>query len=301
MGKYESYRVFLSVAEAGSITQAAENLFLSQSAVSQYIRQLEETLQTTLFVRSRQGVALTDDGRVLFEHVRSALGLLDAAEHKLSQSRSLQRGLLTIGASDTVTSHFLLPHLAAFHRRYPQVHLQVVSGRSYKVLGLLRAGRVDMAFASAAGDDPGLDCTPCMTTHTAFVAAADYPCDFDHVYTAQELAELPLLLLERKASSRLYLEKLFLSRGITLKPEIELGARALLVDLARIGLGVAAVTQEFVQDELDAGTIRALKTELSIPPRTLDLCLLRGVSVSPAAARFRAELLEALEQKEENP
>lgn len=300
MGKYESYRVFLAVVEAGSITQAAENLFLSQSAVSQYIRQLETALQTTLFVRSRQGVALTDDGRVLFEHVRSALGLLDAAENKLSQSRSLQRGQLTIGASDTVTSHFLLPHLAAFHRHYPQVHLQVVSGRSYKVLGLLRAGRVDVAFASSAGDDPALDCTPCLTTHTAFVAAADYPCDFDHVYTAQELAALPLLLLERKASSRLYLEKQFLEHGVTLKPEIELGARALLVDLARIGLGVAAVTREFVQNELDAGSIRMLKTELDIPPRTVDLCLLRGVSVSPAAARFRAELLDALEKKEED-
>lgn len=299
MGKYESYRIFLAVAEAGSISRAADELYLSQPAVSQHIAQLEDALQSVLFVRSRRGVALTEDGRILFEHVRSAMGLLDAAEDKLTQNRTLARGRLVIGASDTVTSQFLLPHLAAFHRRYPQVHLQIISGRSYKVLGLLRAGRVDIAFASAAGDDPALDCAPCLSTHTAFVAAADYPCDFAHVHSAEEIAALPLILLERKASSRLHLERFFLARGLTLTPEVELGARALLVDLARIGLGVAAVTEEFVREELRGGALRTLQTDFTVPPRTLDLCTLRGVSMPSAAARFREELLRAIEEKED--
>ena len=108
--KLELYRVFKEVAEAGNITAAAQTLFISQSAVSQSIKQLEAELQTRLFARNSRGVTLTADGRMLYEYVRSAMGLLETGEEKLSQSRDLQMGHLTIGASDTVTSFFLTPY-----------------------------------------------------------------------------------------------------------------------------------------------------------------------------------------------
>ena len=126
MVKLELYRVFREVAEAGNISLAAENLYLSQSAVSQSIKQLEQQLGTRLFLRSPRGVALTEDGRLLFEYVRSAMGLLETGEDKLQQSRTLQAGTLVIGASDTVTSQFLLPHLDAFHRSYPNIHIRIL-------------------------------------------------------------------------------------------------------------------------------------------------------------------------------
>ena len=277
MVKLELYRVFREVAEAGNISLAAENLYLSQSAVSQSIKQLEQQLGTRLFLRSPRGVALTEDGRLLFEYVRSAMGLLETGEDKLQQSRTLQAGTLVIGASDTVTSQFLLPHLDAFHRSYPNIHIRIISGRSYKVLGLLRAGRVD------------------VETHSCFVASPDYPCDFSRPYTPEEIAAFPLILLEKKASSRTYLEKFFLQSGIKLTPEIELGARSLLVDLAKIGFGVAGVTREFVCDELAAGEIRELSTAFSVPPRTVDLCMLRNVSPSAATERFAHDVLEKIQ------
>ena len=111
MIKLELYRVFREVAQTGNFSKAAQNLFISQSAVSQSIRQLEDSLQTRLFLRTPRGVALTDDGRLLFDYVRSALGLLETGEDKLAQTRALQMGSLVIGASDTVTRHFLLPHM----------------------------------------------------------------------------------------------------------------------------------------------------------------------------------------------
>jgi len=220
MVKLELYRVFREVAEAGNISLAAENLYLSQSAVSQSVKQLEQQLGTRLFLRSPRGVTLTEDGRLLFEYVRSAMGLLETGEDKLQQSRTLQAGTLVIGASDTVTSQFLLPHLDAFHRRYPNIHIRIISGRSYKVLGLLRAGRVDIAFASAPGDADDLEHIPCFETHSCFVAAPDYPCDFTRAYTTEEIAAFPLILLEKKASSRTYLEKYFLQSGVRLTPRL---------------------------------------------------------------------------------
>ena len=292
--KLELYRVFKEVAEAGNITAAAQTLFISQSAVSQSIKQLEAELQTRLFARNSRGVTLTADGRMLYEYVRSAMGLLETGEEKLSKSRDLQMGHLTIGASDTVTSQFLLPYLDRFHRQYPAIHIQIISGRSHKVLGLLQSGKVDIAFASTPQEGASLETFPCLATHSIFVAGAEYPCDFDHVYTLEEIARFPLILLERKASSRLYLEKYFLQNGLHLNPEIELGARSLLVDLAAIGFGVAGVTEEFVRRELESGRLRKLRTSFDIPPRSVDLCVLRDVPLTSAAQRFSDFIRESL-------
>ena len=283
--KLELYRVFKEVAETGNISVAAKNLYISQSAVSQSIKQLETALQARLFARSPRGVTLTGEGQMLYQYVRSALGLIATGEDKLSQSQQLLLGTLIIGASDTVTSWFLTPYLDEFHRQHPGIRLKIVSGRSAKVLSLLKSGAVDIAFASSPADSV-VDSWPCFSTHSVFVAGSQYPCDFDHAHTRQEIADFPLILLERKASSRVFLEQEFLKSGVTLNPEIELSSRSLLVSLARIGLGVAGVTLEFVQDALDAGDIRLLKTDFTIPARSVDMCTLRDVAPTAAATAF---------------
>ena len=283
--KLELYRVFKEVAETGNISVAAKNLYLSQSAVSQSVKQLETALQARLFARSPRGVSLTSEGQMLYQYVRSALGLLATGEDKLSQAQQLLLGTLVIGASDTVTSQFLVPYLDDFHRLHPGIRLKIVSGRSAKVLSMLKSGAVDIAFASSPADS-AVESWPCFATHSAFVAGSGYDCDFDHVYTRREIADFPLILLERKASSRVFLEQEFLKHGVTLSPEIELSSRSLLVSLAHIGLGVAGVTLEFVQKALESGDIRALKTDFTIPARSVDMCTLRDVTPTAAAAAF---------------
>ena len=210
-------------------------------------------------------------------------------------------GHLTIGASDTVTSQFLLPYLDRFHRQYPAIHIQIVSGRSHKVLGLLQSGKVDIAFASTPQESASLETHHCFDTHQIFVAAPNYDCDFDHGHSLEEIAAFPLILLERKASSRLYLERFFLQNGLKLNPEIELGARSLLVDLAAIGFGVAGVTEEFVHEELSKGRLRKLATDFEIPPRSVDLCVLRDVPLTPAAQRFADFVKDSLSQRSGAP
>ena len=283
--KLELYRVFKEVAETGNISAAAKNLYISQSAVSQSVKQLETALQARLFARSPRGVSLTSEGQMLYQYVRSALGLIATGEDKLSQAQQLLLGTLVIGASDTVTSFFLVHYLDAFHRLHPGIRLKIVSGRSAKVLSMLKSGAVDIAFASSPADS-AVESWPCFATHSAFVAGSGYDCDFDHVYTRREIADFPLILLERKASSRVFLEQEFLKHGVTLSPEIELSSRSLLVSLAHIGLGVAGVTLEFVQKALESGDIRALKTDFTIPARSVDMCTLRDVTPTAAAAAF---------------
>ena len=205
--KLELYRVFRAVAEKGSISAAAQELFISQPAVSQSIRQLEEQLHLRLFSRSSRGVVLTHEGQLLLEYVRRGLGLLESGEEKLSQVRELLAGELTIGASDTVTKTYLLPKLEAFHKAYPDIRIRILNGTTKMVLDLLHAGQVDVAFASESQDESVYAVRHCLDTHMVFVASPEYPCDFERAYTAAEMAAFPLILLERKASSRLYLER----------------------------------------------------------------------------------------------
>ena len=283
--RLELYRVFLEVAKQGNISAAAQNLFISQSAVSQSVKQLEEQLQVRLFSRSTRGVSLTSEGKLLLEYVSHALGLLQSGEEKIAASRQLLTGELIIGASDTVTKTYLLSRLEAFHKDYPDIRIRILNGTTSMVLDYLHAGQVDIAFASEAPDETVYSVRHCVDTHTIFVAAPDY-LEFDKVYTMEEIAALPLILLERKASSRVYVERYFQDHGVQIHPEIELGSHNLLISLARIGLGVACVTEEFSLSGLSRGVIVPLKTDFEIPPRAVTRCTLQGVTPTSAANRF---------------
>ena len=177
--KLELYRIFRTVAEEESISAAAKTLFISQSAVSQSIHQLEEQLQVRLFSRQPRGVTLTGEGRVLYDYVRSAISLIETGEEKVQQTRELMMGELVIGASDTVTRSLLLPYLQRFHERYPAIRLKVLNGTSYEALQMLRAGQVDLAFASTPQESGNLQMQRCMALHNVFVAGRDYPCETD--------------------------------------------------------------------------------------------------------------------------
>ena len=283
--RLELYRVFLEVAKQGNISAAAQNLFISQSAVSQSVKQLEEQLQVRLFSRSTRGVSLTSEGKLLLEYVSHALGLLQSGEEKIAASRQPLTGELIIGASDTVTKTYLLSRLEAFHKDYPDIRIRILNGTTSMVLDYLHAGQVDIAFASEAPDETVYSVRHCVDTHTIFVAAPDY-LEFDKVYTMEEIAALPLILLERKASSRVYVERYFQEHGVQIHPEIELGSHNLLISLARIGLGVACVTEEFSLSGLSRGVIVPLKTDFEIPPRAVTMCTLQGVTPTSAANRF---------------
>ena len=284
--KLEQYRIFKAIAATGNISRTAKQLYLSQSAVSQSLQQLESALGVRLFSRTARGVTLTAEGSVLYDYAAQALSLLEAGEERIAQSRELLKGELSIGVSSTLTKYYLLPFLRDYHQQYPHIHVRILNGTSRRVLQLLGSGQVELAFATYTPDADSFSVFPCFDTHTVFVAAPDYPCDFDRVYTLQEISEFPLILLERKASSRAYVEQYFQQHGVSLKPEIELGSHNLLISLARIGLGVACVTEEFSQSGLGRGVSLPVRTAFEIPPRSGCMCTLRDVSPTSAANRF---------------
>ncbi|MCR4641601.1 MAG: LysR family transcriptional regulator [Lachnospiraceae bacterium] len=284
--KIEHYRVFKAVADNGNISSTARELYLSQSAISQSIRTLEDSLGVRLFSRSPRGVSLTADGHTLYEYVSGALSLLEAGEVRLNESRELLRGELTIGASNTLTECYLLKYLKQYHRLYPGVKVRILNGTSKRVMNFLNNGTVDIAFATTNEKDERFESYLCFKTHTAFVAAADYPIDFSKSYSLREISALPLILLEKEAGSRRFLEDCFLKKGLRLEPEIELASYELLISLAGIGLGIAGITEEFSGDALRTGTVKKLKLKAKLPERAVSMLSPKSGSSGMAARKF---------------
>ncbi len=284
--KLEQYKIFKAVADTGNITAAARDMYISQSAVSQTVNSLENSLGVRLFARSKKGVTLTRDGSTLYEYVSAALALIESGEAKLNESKELISGELVIGASNTLTDFYLLPFLRQYHKQYPGVRVRIINGTSRRVMNALDAGLADLAFATTNEKPDDYDSYLCFKTHTAFVAAPDYPIDFNKTYTLEEVSAMPLILLEQEAGSRRFLENIFLKEGLRLNPEIELASYELLISLAAIGLGVAGVTEEFSETAFKNDRVKRLKLDIELPTRAVSMLTAKQTPPSTAASKF---------------
>ncbi len=284
--KLDYYRIFYETARFESFSLAARHLYISQSAISQCISQLEKDLETKLFDRSRRGITLTREGTLLFQKVESAMENILQGETLLAQLQHLNSGSLIIAAGDTITSHYLLPYLEQFHAKYPNIRIEMVSSYSSNMLKQVKEGRAELAFVNLPASDDELIIRPCFEVHDIFVCGADY-----HVkdkYTWSEITKHPLLLLETHSNSRRYLDEQFATKHITLKPQIEVAVHDLLIRFASIHLGVACVVKEFSQEALNKKIIREINVTPPLAPRSIGCAYLRHNQLSAGAKAFLA-------------
>ena len=286
MIKLELYRVFCEVAKQKNFSKAAAILFMTQPAVSQSIMQLERELGLRLFTRTSRGVILTNEGQMLFEYINSAISLINKGEEKLDKWKNLSAGELKIGVGDTISRYFLLPYLEKFHKSYSNIKLKIINKTTLELCALVKSGEIDIAICNLPIEDPALEIIKTMDIHDIFVCGEAYKDSFSKPLSLKELSNLPLILLEPKSNSRQYVEKHFLSKGISIMPEIELGSHDLLLEFARINLGISCVTKEFSQEYLKKKILFEVKLEEKIPKRNIGVCFLKSVSLSPTSSKF---------------
>ncbi|QTD40074.1 LysR family transcriptional regulator [Sporosarcina sp. Te-1] len=293
VSKLDLYRIFSIVGKNQSFSKAARVLFMSQPAVSQAIMQLENELSTRLFNRTPKGVTPTTEGTLLLEYVNSAINLIEIGEEKMAEFKNLTIGELRVGVGDTISKYFLLPKLEAFRNRYPSLKLKIVNGTTDELISFLKSGEVDIGICNLPIHDASLHVTPCLDIHDTFVYGEKYqkllarPIDF------HELAKLPLIFLEPSSNSRKYVEEFLLAKGVKIEPEFELGSHDLVVEFARINMGIACVTKEFTEDYLERGILREVQLSEQIPHRSIGVCSLKSVPLSPASTKF-VELIERM-------
>ncbi len=282
--KLDYYRIFYETARFASFSTAAQHLYISQSAISQCIHQLEIDLNVKLFSRSRRGVSLTKEGALLFQKIETAMQAIEQGETLLERLQHLESGALTIAAGDTITSHFLLPYLEKFHDSYPQIRIEMANSYSSHMLQFVKDGKADLAFVNMPAEDDELCIEPCLEIHDIFVCGPDFNAKKN--YSRAEIAELPLILLEKNSSSRRFLDKTFEENDIELIPQIEIAAHELLIRFASIHLGVSCVVEEFSTEALDKGLIRRLNLTSPLPPRSIGCAYMKNSPLSLAAQAF---------------
>lgn len=290
---YELYKVFYYVAQSLSFSEASRHLYISQSAVSQSIKTLEKKLGQPLFIRSTKKVQLTPAGQLLFKHVEPAMNLIRRGENQLHDSQGLGLGQLHIGASDTICRYFLVPYFREFHQRFPDIPLKVTNATSLQCVDLLEQGKVDLIVTNA----------PNTRLNQSYVRKA--VCNFQDVFIAnpsyfpfrsqtislEELTGYPLITLERHCTTSEFLHNLFLQHQLELVPEIELSSNDLLIDFARIGLGIAFVPDYCVRPVKDELLI--LSTRETMPQRQIVVSVNPSLPASASAEAFLS-LLPAL-------
>ena len=261
-------------------------MYMTQPAVSQAVMSLESELGVRLFTRTSTGVTLTNDGQLLFEHVNSAINLIRQGESKLLESRNLKVGEMKVGVGDTISRYFLLPYLEIFHSRYPNIKLNIINRTTTELCALVKSGEIDIAVCNFPVKDDVLETRECIEIHDIFVCGAKYIDQFREPAGLDVIAGMPLILLERKSNSRLYVEKYLLSQGIRVTPEIELGSHDLLLEFASFNFGIACVVEEFSQDYLNSSRVFRIRLTREIPPRSIGFCYLKSVPLSPAAQKL---------------
>lgn len=294
----ELYRVFYIVAKNGSLTKAKEELFISQPAVSQAIKQLETQLGGKLFIRTSKGMELTGEGKVMYEYVKQACNLISIAEHKFSQMKGLEFGDVVIGASDTVSKFYLLKFVKEFREKYKDINVKINNCPSEENLSLLKSGKLDMCFINSCGtlNDSAIHLTDCIPLQECFVASPAEAAKIDHPLTAPELASKELIMLDNRSSTRKYIEEAIQAQGGTVKPTLELSSVDLIVEFAKIGMGIACVTKEFVKAELEKGELVEIPTTFSLPKRSIALAEVKGLPLSFAAKKFADMVLKKKEK-----
>lgn len=283
---YELYKVFYHVAATLSFSEASKQLFISQSAVSQSIKVLEKKLNQTLFIRSTKKVQLTPEGEILLKHVEPAINLIQKGENQLLEANTLNGGQLRIGASDTICRYYLIPYLNRFHKAYPNVHIKVTNQTSIECAHLLENGQVDFIITNYpnSGLSNSQNVRVINEFHDVFVANQEYFPLKGETVSLQKLQTYPILMLDRKSTTSEFLHHMFQREQLDLVPEIELSSNDLLIDLARIGLGIAFVP-DFCIPENDKDLFIVTLTE-KMPARQMIVAYNESLPVSQASKQF---------------
>lgn len=285
-----SYRIFYAVANAGNISKAAKELYISQPAISKSIQKLEESIGVRLFDRSSRGVTLTPEGELLYSHVKSAFEMLSMGEDKLRRSIELGVGHLTIGVSSTLCKYILLPYLKDFIKKYPHINISISCHSTNQTLALLEDGKLDIGLIGKPENSKNIDFYCLREIEDIFVATGDYLHNLKlrGVETEQLLQNSTLMLLDKENMTRQYIDDYFQDNHIMIQDIIEVSNMDLVIEMSKISLGVGCVIRDFVTEELKAGILKEIPLGIPIHKREIGFAYNRNVRVSKSLEHFIA-------------
>lgn len=287
VSNFSLYHIFNIVAESGNISHAAKQLYISQPAVSKAIAQLEDNLQTTLFVRGSRGVRLTEEGKLLYDHTKQAFDILEKGESSIRRIHELGIGTLRIGVSSSLCKYLLLPYLNQFVETYPHIKITIESQSSSHTLAQLDTEELDIGLVAKPDKLGPYHFESLGTIEDTFVATKSY---LEHLKLRDGTEDLfrcaNIMLLDKENVSRQYINDYFTQHHIAPKQILEVTSMELLIEFAKIGLGVACVIKDFVKNELESGLLVEIPLKEAIKKREVGFSYSKNAFLSDSMERF---------------
>lgn len=264
---YDHYRIFYNVAKYKSFTRAAEVMFANQPNLTRAVKSLEAQLGCTLFERTNKGVQLTDDGKELYDHISVAFEHIEAAEESLCAKHSMEKGVISIGATEIALRCFLLPILKRYHELYPGIRIKILNVSTPQAIKMTDNRLMDLAVVTTPIQlNPGIRVTKLCELRETAVCSKDF--DIPDKITMRELAEHPIISLGSGSATYDYYFEEFLKRGLNFSPDIEAATADQILPLVKYGLGIGFIPLQFLENESDI-RILSLREELSARQITL--------------------------------
>lgn len=281
-------KYFILLLFIGSITKAANSLYISQPAITKTIKKLETELGITLFNRGPKGVVLTQNGKIFYDFIKNGVESFINGEHKLTSLKNLETGTIRIGASTTITKYFLLPFIEKFHVQFPNIDISITNSLTNRLIADLKKGSLDFLVVNLPSqNDDALIVTPCAILQDCFAGNLKYKNEIKKEISLENLVtNFPIITQKEPSNTRAFLNSLMEKNNISFHPKFDIVSYALVKDFAKIGMGISYITKEFAKDELENELLFEIPIKEKIPERSLGIVLPKNTITSFATEKF---------------
>ena len=284
----ELYKVFYVVAKHKHMTRASEELHISQPAISQSIKKLEEQLGGTLFLRSNKGMELTNEGAMFFDYVKGALELINNAENEFTSFKDLTKGEIKIGASTTLTKILLMDAIKKFHKDYPNININITNDLTSTLISDLEKGKLDFVIFNEGNiKEKNIETKKIDILRQGFLYNPDY--FKDEIEDLNCLERYPLILQKKESNSRKFLDNYTLSNGIILNPKTEVVSQDLVLEFTNAGFGIGFSIIDLAKRNYP--NLKELKINKKIPNNNIYLAKNKNINL-PFASKKILEYLK---------
>ncbi len=280
-------RIFYTVANRMSFTQAAADLILSQPAVSLQIRALEKTLALRLFERVNNQLSLTEAGSALYRSAMVMLNAEEEAERTMSELAGATRGKLIIGANTTGGMYVMPGVIRAFRRAHPEAELVLHIDGTERIMERVQQNVIDLGFVGGPIDDSRFHVEPLWEDPLALIFSPEHPLAGRPSVTLADLARQPFIVPEPTSRTRLLYERVLREAGVTIKAGLQLNGTEPVKKAVEANLGVAIVSAHAVDREIAAGHLQTATIEGVDMRRHFEMISRAGKYFAPVGARFQ--------------
>lgn len=285
------FRIFEAVARLSSYTRAAEELHLTQPAVSMQVRQLEDQVGLPLFEKLGKQISLTEAGREIFHYSRSINRSLQEMEDVVESLKGVSRGRLSVAVASTV-NYFAPRLLAAFHKRYPGIGLRLDVTNRERLVQQLQANTVDLVMMGQPPEAIDVESEAFMDNPLVVIAPPGHPLADQGRVRVKRIADEVFVMREPGSGTRQAMERFFAEHGVAIRHGMQMTRNEAIKQAVRAGLGLSVVSEHTVELELETKRLVILDVEGFPLERQWHLVYRRGRRLSPAAQAFRRFVLD---------